>query len=463
MNPLNTLISDLNAINIKVAGEMRFGDDSIKKIQTEAKKIHSWLSHVSNTKPPDKMIRDAVLSFRSSFRLKGSRETRFVCWGAATRLEDGKYLLIEDDRLFQRLMTSVDGYLLEPKEFRRCFRGLLAAYFGYDPDDKASTETGKKNWEFLRFYLEKKISQLSISGLSMHDWMNAILEHRNLLSNNPCERYGKGFLTGEQAELDISASTWVSRAIFKARFSAAIECGDDEFISYLPKLMKMLEDRRYARFLDKGLSMILDRYSSFGIEHINPELMYFSVRHWKNPWIFSEISKWKMVSSEARNMVARWIRVDLLKRFFEFFSGDGFNSSRRSDFWIRHIARISEMYFALGRDAMTDRRPEFMDQKRKMEGRLIAIDDGLSILHNNALIMKVGDHWFVEFGGVGGAVYVYSQLPFSPDETVNVNVSMLKDRNLAKDRLHHKDNYHGFSRWEEQFEFHLENFFWISR
>jgi len=460
---MDALISNLNAINIKAASEMRFGEDSIMKIQAESKKIHSLISTMTNTKPQEKLIRDAVLAFRSRLVFESPREARFTCWGAATQYGSEKYSLIEDDKIFPLMISLIDNYISDPKGFRRCYRGLLASYFGYDPENVDAKGSGKRNWQILRQYLQDKTELVQSHELAAPDWVNAIVEHLNLLSDTPCERYGKGFLLGEQAELDISASVWVSRAIFKARFSAALECPDHEFISYLPVLMSMLEDKRYSRFLDKGLAMILERYCLLDRTSVFPQLRDFSVRHWKNPWISADDLKWKTVSYEARNMVSQWIRLDLLKRFFEFFSGDGFNSSRRSDFWAGYTGKISEIYFALGRDAMTDRRPDFMDLKRKMDGRLVIIDDGLSILHNNALIMKIGEFWFVEFGSVGGAVYVYAQLPFSPDETGNVNVSMLKDRNLAKDRLLHKDNYHGFSRWEEQFEFHLENFFGISR
>lgn len=461
MNQMESLFFDLKSINVRAAEEMRFGEDSIKKIQVEAKKIHTWLSNMSNAKPNEKMIRNAVLTFSSSLRLNNPRETRLVCWGSATPFGIDESLLIEDDRLFKRLLTSVENYSSDPKAFRRCYRGLLSAYFGYDPESTEATETGRNNWELLRFFLEKRLSQIKIPGLSEHDWINAIIEHRNLLSENPCERYGKGFLTGEQAEIDISASAWVSRAIFKARFSAAIVCDDDEFRGYLPRLMKMLEDRRYKRFLDKGLAMILDRYSVSGLEEIYPELRDFSVRHWKNPWITSEDSKWSLVSDAAVTMVSKWIRLNLLKRFFEFFSGDGFNSVRRSDFWIRYLDKISDVYFALGRDAMTDRRREFMDLKRNMEGRLIGIEDGLSILHNNAMLMRIGNFWFVEFGSVGGAVYVYEELPFEPEKTPSLSVTMLKDKRMSKDRLYHRDNSHGFLRWEDLFTFHLESFFGI--
>lgn len=463
MNALDSLFSGLRAVNVKSLDEMRFGDDAIRKIQAEAKKINSWLSNISNTKPPEKMIRDAVFAFRSTLRLRDSRETRFVCWGAATRFGKDEYLLMESEGLFKRLLTSVDNYSSDPKAFRRCFRGLLSSYFGYDPDSADATESGRNNWELLRFFLEKKINMINTPGLSGHDWVNAITEHRNLLSDTPCERYGKGFLSGEQADLDISASTWVSRAIFNARFSAAVSCDDEEFVSYLPRLMKMLEDRRYARFMDKGLSMLLDRYSGGRQMPVHHELRDFIAKHWKSPWSLAGTNKWSLVSGQAYSMVVKWMRLDLVKRFFEYFSGDGFNSSRRSDFWGLYIDRISEIYFALGRDAMGDRRPDFMSVKKRMEGRLLAIDDGLSILHNNAMLMRIGDFWFIEFGGVGGAVYVYEELPFDPAEMGSINVSMLKDRQLSKDRLYHRDNSHGFSRWEDLFKFHIGTFFKISQ
>lgn len=462
MNPLKDLNDKISAVNRGITSEMVFGQESIHKMKAEVGRLQIWLNSMSNAKPDDRLILESMRAFRKTLNLKNARETRFVCWGASVPLGPDNYLLIEDDGMFQRLLTSVDSYVQEVKVFRRCYRGLLAAYFGYDPEGGAN-EKGRNNWELLKYYLQKRLDSLGRPGISTPDWISAIKEHSNLLSDNPCERYGRGFLTGEQAEIDLSASIWVSRSIFNARFSAATSCGNDEFSRYVPVLMKMLMDKRYIRFLDKGLTLLLNRCASSDKMLTHKELMAFSIKHWNTPWSRANRLNWELVSKDAARMVEDWLRLDLLGRFFEYFSGDGFNTARRSDFWRRYSDRISDMYFALGRDAMGDRRPEFLEMKKKMDGRLIAIDDGLSILHNNALLMRIGDYWFVEFGGTGGSVFVYENLPFDVSSTLNINISMIKDRNSARDRLHHKDNYHGFSKWEDQFEFHLENIFSLKR
>jgi hypothetical protein len=39
---------------------------------------------------------------------------------------------------------------------------------------------------------------------------------------------------------------------------------------------------------------------------------------------------------------------------------------------------------------------------------------------------------------------------------------MIKNSSLAVDRIYHRDNTHGFARWENLFETHLENLCGIS-
>ncbi len=465
MNPVERLMKDLRSISSEASRDFDFGAGPVSVIKNEEKKIAAWLNSMSNTKPSDKSIMDAVLFFVKNHGFGDARNARLACWGAGIRSDAEKYSIMEDDRNFLLFLSSVDSYLVDPKSYRRCYRGLLAAYFGYDPDGNDSNATGRKNWGLLRRYLEKRIDYVSIPETVDPEWVHVITEHRNLLSDNPCERYGRGFLDGEQAELDLSASRWVSRAIFKARFSAAGECSDNEFITYLPKLFSTLEDRRYSGFLDRGLSIILDRYCSMPGSEIFPELMEFAIRHWGTPWQKHSDAKssWELVSSGTLKRMTEWITLNLLKKFFELFSGDGPLNTRRYDFWARYSEKMGNIYFVLGREAIGDRRPVYMELKKRMKGRIISITDGLSSQNSNAVMIEIDGFCIVESGSSGAAAYIYRGFPFDPEKQGDITLSMIRNSSLTVDRLYHRDNTHGFARWESLFETHLESLCLISR
>jgi hypothetical protein len=155
-------------------------------------------------------------------------------------------------------------------------------------------------------------------------------------------------------------------------------------------------------------------------------------------------------------MVADWLKLDFLKQFFELLSADGSTDTRRLDFWGRYHTRIDDMYFVLGKHAMNNCAPAFVELKKKMDGRLLSLQGG-GAPENNAFIMTIGDYAFVEFGIHGHAAYVYQisrGLPFDLANATTLSVSSLKDKHLAE-RLRHKDNVHGFVKWENRFDSQL--------
>jgi hypothetical protein len=216
----------------------------------------------------------------------------------------------------------------------------------------------------------------------------------------------------------------------------------------------LLEEPRHASLLDACLAQLLERYSLTSTLVMHVALCNFAVAHWKNPWVNRNHARWKMVSEAARKMVADWLKLDFLKQFFELLSADGSNDTRRLDFWARYHRRIDDMYFVLGPYAMNNRSPAFVELRKKMEGRLLSLSGGGS-LENNAFIMTMGEHAFIEFGSMGHAAYVYSLasgLPFDLSRTRTFSISDLKNKNRAINRMMHKDNMHGYHTWEKRFD-----------
>jgi len=357
----------------------------------------------------------------------------------------------------------INSYQDRPRAFRRLYRGLLSSYFSYDPEAPYAKDAGPDHWQHLRCYLDDHINGLQTEGINP-DWIAALHEHRNLLTDDPCSRYAEALLDGasdmfEEAgrQLGFSGASWVTRAVVAARIEAAIRRPDPVFKAHLSALLKLLGDRRHATLLNVGLAQLLERYAKTQPLMIHPELRDFAVEHWKNPWLPINKNRWALVSESTRKIIGNWLNRDLIKNFFELLSVDGSNDTRRLDFWIGYFDQIS-IYFALGRYAMQNQDASFVAIRKKMAGRLRKLSG--TGRENNAFIMTIGNIVFVEFGMQGNAAYIYPlhELPFALDDVDDINLKALKDT-VAGDRLYHKDNVHGYSRWERRFNAHLyQNF-----
>ena len=398
----------------------------------------------------------------STGRLDDFRDLRVISYGAATPLGTYQIRLIENKDHFPKLLDMISSYQDRPRVFRRLYRGLLASYFQYDPHALYAKNAGPDHWQRLRRYLNSHIDGLYTEGINP-DWIAVLHEHRNLLTDDPCSRYGEAFLDGasdvfEEAgrQLGFSGTSWVTRAVVKARIEAAIRRPDHDFKAYLPELLKLL--RRHAVLLNEGLAQLLERYGRTQPVAIHHELRNFAVEHWKNPWLPINQNRWALVSESIRKMVTNWLKLRLMKSFFELLSADGSNDTRRLDFWIQYIDEINDMYFALGKYAMQTQEASFIAIRNEMAGRLLRLSG--TGRENNAFIMTMGNTVFVEFGMQGNAAYIYSfyNLPFALDGTHDINATELRDRSIG-DRLVHKDNQDNCPRWEQRFNTYLyQNF-----
>jgi hypothetical protein len=460
LNVLGNLRKTLSAINETSFQGLHFDQ---RPIEREIKTLKHWLSSSGEIQPSVDLIREALLRFHGTGVLVNLKDARLVCRGLLTPIGANRVRIIDSSRLFPSLLKCVTHYVDEPRKFRRCYRGLLSSYFAFDPDEADASTSGLDNWQQLRLYLQSHLLDTQCTGTDP-DWIRVIIEHRNLLTEQPGERYGQDFLEGRteqfaalETQIGITGSSWLSRSVVLAMVQAAAQQGDGDFKQHLPRLLQLLEEPRHASLLDACLAQLLERYSQTAPIVIHAALCNFAVTHWKNPWVNKNHARWKMVSESARKMVADWLKLDFLKQFFELLSSDGSNDTRRLDFWARYHKRMDDMYFVLGPHAMNNRSPAFVDLRKKMEGRLFGLSGGGS-LENNAFIMTMGEHAFIEFGSMGNAAYVYNLaagLPFDLTHATTFSTTALKNRERAVDRMMHQDNMHGYRIWETRFDAHL--------
>lgn len=281
-------------------------------------------------------------------------------------------------------------------------------------------------------------------------------EHSNLLTEDPCGRYGDELLDGESRILDdlrrdISAgdTSWISQRIFEAQIEAAVRSDDRRLRTVLPTVVELIEG--HSLLADEALSRVLDRYADCSSPDIEPSLRDASVARWGNPWLERNDSRWTLVRTSTRSMISSWLKLRLIEDFFGLLSEDGLNDQRRINFWKRYVDQISDMHFALGDAAFRDPRPDFKALRQSMKGRLLELADGGGA-RNNAFIMRIGGHVYVEFGEQGNAMFAFdaAQLPFDLSKSyVSGNRSALKHpSNVA--RIIHKDA--GGERWERKIE-----------
>jgi hypothetical protein len=457
MGTLNDLRQALTSINETAFQGLHFDQ---RPIEREIKALKHWLSSSGEVQAPVNLIHEALLRFHSTGTLANLKEARLVCHGLLTPIGPKRLRIIDSHRLFLSLLKEVSQYINEPRKFRRCYRGLLASYFAFDPDEDNEEASSLANWHQLRRYLNLHLLDTQCAG-THPDWLRVLNEHLNLLTEQPGERYGQDFLEGQtesftemEMQLGISGASWLSRSVVQAMALAATQLDDAGFKRHLPKLLQLLDEPRHASLLDACLAQLLERYSQTAPVTLHPALCNFAVNHWKNPWVNINHARWKMVGEAARKMVSDWLKLEFLKQFFELLSSDGSNDTRRLDFWARYHKRIDDMYFVLGPYAMGNHAPAFVDLRKKMGGRLFALSGGGSP-ENNAFIMTMGEYAFIEFGSMGNAAYVYrltDGLPFDLNRAASLSTTELKNKNRAIDRMMHKDNMHGYRTWEPRFD-----------
>ena len=460
MKSIEGLKQALRAINETAFQGLYFDH---RPIQQEIKKLES-LVNKPDTNPPIDRIQVAMGRFLNTSNLESFQDLRLISYGAATPLGYNQIRLIEKKDHFLKLLDMINSYRDRPRAFRRLYRGLLSSYFSYDPQAPYAKDAGPDHWQHLRRYLNEHMNSLQTEGVNP-DWIAVLQEHKNLLTADPCSRYAEALLDGASdtfgeagLQLGFSGASWVTRAVVAARIEAAIRRPDPVFKAHLVSLLKLLGDPRHATLLNTGLAQLLERYAKTQPLMLHHELRNFAVEHWKNPWLPINQNRWALVSESTRKMVGSWLKLDLMKSFFELLSADGSNDTRRLDFWIRYIDEINDMYFALGRHATQSQDISFVAIRKKMAGRLLRLSG--TGRENNAFIMTIGNIVFVEFGMQGNAAYIYplKEIPFDLDGVHDINLKALKDT-VAGDRLYHKDNVHGYTRWERRFNAYLyQNF-----
>ena len=210
-------MSDLSRLRVALhdaaSGSLHGLTFDTNPLDRETAKMRDWLGDRGSAKPPQDMIVAALRAFFQLQKLRSHRQALLVCFGCLDPVLPAEARLIEDGDRFPKLLSGVEAYLPSPRAFRRCYRGLLNAYFGYDSE--TARFAGKDNWGRLRTYLRDRAANTVASGLQPA-WVEALQANSKLLGNDPGGFYGQALLTGRSEEferaraaLDIHDSSWL--------------------------------------------------------------------------------------------------------------------------------------------------------------------------------------------------------------------------------------------------------------
>lgn len=382
--------------------------------------------------------RIAIGKFRLSHPLTQS-EWRMVFAGLADR--DGINLpLLEDNPFFESIHQEVNNRIHDKTLSRRDWLSLCFSYFGYD----SAEPLNNPNWKVLRGDIDNGFDAVKQAAAKEREWMRIVDHYRELFSDQAGAQLAVQMFNGEiqdlsslQAIAQIHDGSWLWRRIFGVLVSRIFTIEDDEFVLRVPGLLKL--GQHHTRYMNDIISACLTRYHRSGYrDKPHQGLKQISLEKWGSPQIRSKQNSWlQYVEKPVCEMVSGWFAREDLEHFFSLLQGDNQVDQSRLFYWLRFANQMSYTRIVMGADAYNDRSRDFVNFREKNKDRYSQLTG--APVHNNAVLMQIGNYFFVEFSGTGNACYIYKAdtAPFNPEKKYLALTTELKQKNKAIDALRH--------------------------
>ena len=416
-------------------------------------------------------IMTAIAGFRRTGEVEGFRGLKYVCLGVGV-IDAKGWCVLGDGKLRRRVSDLVE----EQEELRRrlrCFQALLSSFWTFAANDKATSEESRTGWLELRSWLRMEFAKLAKSGMPMPQWFETLGRHADLLTNQPCDKFGADLPKGDSSKLNdamdglaIPKTSWVLEEAVFAQMSAAVALSDETFKKVMPKLVPIALGRGGVELGEalriRCVAELVARYAKCNDRPEDMVLRDAAVSTIGNPWLRrANWDAWVLDSrsrpdNQAREMINGWLKRRLISDFFELLSVDGTGDPRRLDYWLRFEPFIEDMWFALGSEAQYRRGEQFDDFRSRAKGRLLDLEG--TTADNNAFVMRIGEYLAVEFGAKGNAFFLFRWANLdsrlmktltSGQARAGVSLSNLKAKN-NESRLIHIDS--AGQTWEEKFD-----------
>lgn len=399
MEVLRNLQQNLNHINEIALSRLRPGD--ALGMRSERSRLAAWVQGSSRVESiPAATIEQALRRYREHKSLIGLRQIKLVCYGCTQQL-DGE-VLIENREPFERLLDYVEHYQRRQRPFRKLYRALLASYFSYEADASG----GRGNRENLRRFLARHL-QVFVLNAYTPGWLSLLTRYPALLDEHPGLSLLGAVMQGDwsvfneiREQLELDAGSWLVRQMVMAPLDAVQHMEDASFKEQLNALLLLLND--YPLYAGAGLTLLLDRYVLCAERPVCATLRDFAYAQWGNPWLPAQ--QWRC-SEAAREMLARWLKRQLLSEFFGLLSNDDTANPRRLNFWALYSADLNGMYFALGRDAYAAGNMALFKFRSHAKGLIAKFPEEKHDVHT--CIMQFAHHHVVEFNRENNVAYFY--------------------------------------------------------
>ncbi|WP_353627698.1 EH signature domain-containing protein [Ralstonia pseudosolanacearum] len=417
-------------------------------------------------------IMAAIADFKKSGKIGRFRDLKYVCLGIGA-VDDQGWSLLADEALRGTVARMVEQ---QPSMHRRlrCFQALLSSYFSFPVNGKEARQESKTGWRGLRGWLRVERDRIVKLLDFKPPWFETLLRYPELLTNQPCEKFGADLLRGDASSLNdareglsIPENSWVIDEAVFAQMKAASDLRDLQFKAALPDLLSITMGHVGVSVSEalriRCVAHLVSRYARCSDRPEQPALRDAATSVIGNPWLRrTHWDAWVRVGEkaddQAREMVFFWLKERLVSDFFELLSAEGINDRRRVAYWLRFVPFVEDMWFALGSSASTRRGGKFSEFRERAKGRLLRLEG--TTADNNAFVMRIGAYLAVEFGSAGNAFYLFrwDSLSQSLLEALNsgrpsaaVHIADIRgDDN--EDKIGHRDSPVALKSWEQKFD-----------
>ena len=465
MSHIQSLTELRNRLRAEFSGTHR--NDAVPwgnpKVMTEVlKQIRRDVGGDAMDKPDDNRLQKTLNSFARKQKVNSFNELKYVCYGITVPLGDEQWRIIDREPLFKAVLSLVEDHSQYPKQFRRCYQGLLSSYFGFVHGQDGLGEADRR-WVSLRGYLASNLSPLikvSSKRGTLPVWLETLQQHKNLLTDQPCKRYAEALskddtteLKGVCAGLGIPGNSWVWDEALLAYVRLVCEADESYFKRKLTSVLTLINGQASLKLpfalSVKSTAMLVKRYARCADKPEHPGLRDTCLEWIGNPWLKKTAWDAHVNDEPARQMINSWLKQRLIRDFFELLAADGAADLRRLNYWLKWEEKISDMWFVLGTEARFNRTASFKDLRKRMEGRYRYLID--NNVQNNAFVMRIGPLLVIEFGVTGNACYVFAAADFKADlDQMEFDVNHDLKQKLHATRLTHQAS------WEPKFDYELK-------